>query len=358
MTPSPADPGRLDRLRAVLTGRSLSGAVITNRANVRYLTGFTGSNGALVVPAEAEPSLITDGRYVDQAAAESPGFALTCARHLVEAMAQELTHGRWGVETHDLSVDAHAALAGAAGAALEALGRTVEELRVVKDDAEVAALRQACAISTEALSALFAAPLSGLTERQIARRLENLMLDLGADGVAFDTIVAVGENSAIPHHAPSDRPVAIGDLLKLDFGAESAGYHADCTRTVVLGTADRWQRDIHRAVREAQAASVATLVDGCELSVPWIAATNALGESGWLEHFTTGLGHGVGLEIHEDPYPSQRATGRIRSRTVLTIEPGIYLPGRGGVRIEDTVLVTSDSPEILTSWTTELLEIA
>jgi Xaa-Pro aminopeptidase len=358
MTPSPADPARLDRLRAVLAGRSLSGAVITNRANVRYLTGFTGSNGALVVPAEAEPSLITDGRYVDQAAAESPGLAVVCARHLVDAIAHELTQGRWGVETHDLSVDVHAALAAAAGAVLEPLGRIVEELRVVKDDAEVAALRQACAISTQALAALIAAPLSGLTERQIARRLENLMLDLGADGVAFDTIVAAGENSAIPHHAPTDRPVDIGDLLKLDFGAESAGYHADCTRTLVLGAADSLQQEIHQAVREAQAAAAATLMDGCELSAPWTAATDALRESGWLENFTTGLGHGVGLEIHEDPYPSQRASGRIRGRTVLTIEPGIYLPGRGGVRIEDTVLVTSDSPEILTSWTTELLEIS
>lgn len=356
MTPSRAD--RLVNLRAALSERGLDGAVLTRRANVRYLAGFTGSNGALVVPTDGDPWLVTDGRYVDQAAAESPGFCVQSTRQLMPAIAGLLTGARWGVETHDLSVDTHAALAGEARAELVPLGHVVEELRVVKDAAEIDALRRACAISVQALGSLVESPLTGLTERKVAQLLESLMTEMGAEAIGFPTIVAAGENSAIPHHAPTDRVLSRGELLKIDFGARVEGYHADCTRTFVLGAPDAFQREIHAAVRTAQAAGVAALSAGARLSEPWHAAAASLAEAGWLEHFTTGLGHGVGLEIHEDPYPSERANGRLQGRTVLTIEPGIYVPGRGGVRIEDTVLVTSDPPEILTPWTTELLEIA
>lgn len=349
---------RIEAFRAALP-EPLAGAVITERHNVRWLSGFSGSNGALVVPASGTPVLVTDGRYVDQAEAESPGFEVVKSRDLLGGVGGRLGAGAWAVETHDLTVDAHKALLAATEqVALEPLGRVIEELRITKDDAEIDALRRACAISVESLTALIDQPLAGLTERQVAHRLENLMVERGAEGVAFETIVAAGENSAIPHHAPTDRELRRGDLLKIDFGARVDGYHADCTRTFVIGPADDFQREIHGAVRSAQAAGVAALADGAELSAAWKASTEVLEQAGWLEQFTTGLGHGVGLAIHEDPYPSQRATGKLAARTVLTIEPGIYVPGRGGVRIEDTVLVTRELPEILTPWTTELLEIA
>lgn len=362
MTPSAADLAlraqRQANLRATIAGQLLDGAVITDLHNVRYLSGFTGSNGALVVPRHRAPTLVTDSRYVDQAAAESPEFMVVRSRGLTEGICGLLTSGRWGVETHALTVDAHAGLAAESEAELLPLGRAVEDLRVVKDDAELAALRRACAISVAALSELIAAPLGGLSERQIARRLANLMLDGGAEAIAFETIVAAGENAAIPHHRPTDRVLVQGDLLKIDFGARVEGYHADCTRTFVVGPPNTFQRTIHAAVRRAQAAGVASLGDNVDLAAPWHAVQASLTEDGWVEHFTTGLGHGVGLQIHEDPYPSEHATGRIQGRTVLTIEPGIYVPGRGGVRIEDTVLVTSETTEVLTPWTTELLEIA
>lgn len=362
MTPSPAERAlraqRQANLRATIAEHLLDGAIITDLHNVRYLSGFTGSNGALVVGRHRAPTLVTDSRYTEQAAAESPEFTVVRSRGLREGICGLLAHGRWGVETHALTVDAHAELADESGAELLPLGRAVEDLRVVKDDVEIAALRRACALSVAALSELIVAPLAGLTERQIARRLENLMLDGGAEAIAFETIVAAGENAAIPHHRPTDRVLARGDLLKIDFGARFDGYHADCTRTFVVGPPDAFQREIHAAVRRAQAAGVAALGEGLDLAAPWHAAQATLTEDGWVEHFTTGLGHGVGLQIHEDPYPSEHATGRIRGRTVLTIEPGIYVPGRGGVRIEDTVLVTSETTEVLTPWTTELLEIA
>jgi Xaa-Pro aminopeptidase len=183
------------------------------------------------------------------------------------------------------------------------------------------------------------------------------MLDLGAEAIGFETILASGENTAIPHHSPTDRTLGAGDLLKIDFGARVDGYHADCTRTVVLGTADAWQREVHAAVRESQAAGLELLREGVDVKASDVAVRASLEAAGWLDAFTTGLGHGVGLEIHEDPFIGRSHPGKLTSRTVLTMEPGIYVPGRGGVRIEDTVLVTAGAPEVLTTMTKDLLEI-
>ncbi len=357
---SPVDvTGRVDRLRRLLVERGLDGIVVTTLVNVRYLTGFTGSNGAAVVPVEGAVVLLTDGRYRDQAAAEAPGLEIEVDRDLLGRAAARVV-GRWAVETHTLSVDAHASIASRAAAELVPAERVVESLREVKDDREVAALRDACRISVEALEWLLEQPLTGRTERQVARTLEQRMLDVGAEAVAFDTIVAAGENSAIPHHQPTDRVVGRGDLLKIDFGARVDGYHADCTRTAVVGPPADWQREIHQAVQESQAAGVALCVEGTPVSDVDAASRGSLAASGWLEHFTTGLGHGVGLLIHEDPFIGASHAGRLASRTVLTVEPGIYLPGRGGVRIEDTVVVRpqGNGPEVLTATTTDLREIA
>jgi Xaa-Pro aminopeptidase len=198
---------------------------------------------------------------------------------------------------------------------------------------------------------------AGRTERAVARDLEWKMLERGAEALAFETILASGPNSAIPHHRPTDRTIQPGDLVKIDFGARVDGYHADCTRTVVLGRADDWQREVYAAVRESQSAGLDQLRHGVDVSAADAAARASLDASGWLEAFTTGLGHGVGLQIHEDPFVAGSHTGKLTSRTVLTMEPGIYVPGRGGVRIEDTVLVTAGAPEVLTTMTKDLLEI-
>ncbi|MCW2748207.1 MAG: peptidase family protein, partial [Nocardioidaceae bacterium] len=216
----------------------------------------------------------------------------------------------------------------------------------------------ACEISTRALTDLYEGPLAGRTERAIARDLESRMLDLGADGIAFETILATGPNSAIPHHAPTNRVTKKGDLLKIDFGALVGGYHADCTRTVVLGAAQDWQREIYAAVRASQQAGVDALVAGNPIGASKVAADAALADAGWLEHFTTGLGHGVGLQIHEDPFLHTDHTGKLIPCMTLTMEPGVYLPGRGGVRIEDTLVITGGAAEALTAMTKDLLELA
>lgn len=341
-----------------LAARQLDGVFVTTLVNVRYLTGFTGSNGALLVPTSGDPVFFTDGRYRDQAADELPDVDHVIGRDLVGGAAERMTSGRWTAETHTLSVDDHRSLTGRLdGVELVGADRVVESLREVKDAAEIDALTRACDISTRALEQLLAGPLVGRTERAVARDLENRMYSLGAEAIAFETILATGDHTAVPHHHPTDRALARGDLLKIDFGARVDGYHADCTRTVVLGRADDWQREVHAAVRASQAAGLDLLRDGVDVSASDVAARASLEASGWLDAFTTGLGHGVGLQIHEDPFIAASHAGKLSSRTVLTMEPGIYVPGRGGVRIEDTVLVTAGAPEVLTTMTKDLLEI-
>lgn len=350
---------RRSRLVDELRRRELAGALVSTVVNVRYLTGFTGSNAALLIGADGAAVFFTDGRYRDQAATELPELEHVITRDLLAAAGARMGTGRWAVETHTLSVDAHAALTLAAGdASLVPLQRAVETLRVVKDAEEIAALRRACSISTHALEGLITGRLRGRSERDLARELEHRMYALGADAIAFDTILAAGPNAAIPHHVPGDRPVARGDLLKIDFGARVDGYHADCTRTFTIGPAADWQQDIHAAVERAQSAGLRALTEGAEVAASLAAVRAELTASGWLEAFTTGLGHGVGLEIHEDPFITAKHTGKLNRRTVMTMEPGIYLPGRGGVRIEDTVIVTAAAPEVLTTMTTDLLELA
>jgi Xaa-Pro aminopeptidase len=349
---------RLGRLGEEIIDRGLDGLFVTTLVNVRYLTGFTGSNGAVYVSGGGEAVFVTDGRYRDQAAAQVPDIEHVITRDLLGAMAERASGIELGIESHTLTVDAHARLAELLpSVALVPADRMVEHLRETKDAVEIDALRRACDISTRALLALLEGPLVGRTEREVARDLENRMFDLGAEAIAFETILAAGENTAIPHHHPTDRLLGTGDLLKVDFGARVDGYHADCTRTVVLGRADDWQREVHAAVRESQAAGLDLLREGVAVSDADVSARGALEASGWLEAFTTGLGHGVGLEIHEDPFIAASHTGKLTSRTVLTMEPGIYVPGRGGVRIEDTVLVTPGAPEVLTTMTKDLLEI-
>lgn len=349
---------RRERLADHLTTVGAEAALVTRLVNVRYLTGFTGSNAALLVTPE-HAVLATDGRYITQSAAQAPDVERVIDRACAAALLTRA--GRDGLrrvafEAHDVTVEAHQVLSGLDGApALVQLGHAVEELRTVKDDGELALLREACAIGDRALQELFGTIAPGRTERDIARELEARMLDHGADGIAFETIVATGPNSAVPHHRPTDRVVEAGDLLKIDFGALYRGYHADCTRTVVIGEPADWQREIHALVREAQRAGRHALAPGVDVLTVDAAARDVITAAGYGESFTHGLGHGVGLEIHEAPSIGYNATGRLDARTPVTVEPGVYLPGRGGVRIEDTLVVRDGEPELLTTTPRDLL---
>lgn len=344
---------------------SLDALLVTDLMNVRYLCGFSGSNGALLVSPE-RAVLAVDGRYTEQAGAEAPGIELLTTRALTEqlaALAAGQGVGRLGFEDAHLTVAAHRDLSSALAGThvvLVPAGRRVEALRVEKDESEIALVREACAIGDRALAELMPNLRAGMSEREIAHALEARMLANGAATRSFSTIVAGGPHSAIPHHQPTDRPIEVGEFLKLDFGALYGGYHSDMTRTLVVGAEPaQWQRDLFDLVAEAQRRGRAALAVGAELAEVDAAARSVVEAAGYGEQFPHGLGHGVGLVIHEDPFFARTATGRLGDRTAVTVEPGIYLPGRGGVRIEDTLVVRAgQAPELLTQTTKALVVCA
>jgi Xaa-Pro aminopeptidase len=359
---------RRDALRRVAGDRGLDAVLVTNLLNVRYLTGFTGSNGVLLVHTSGSDLFGTDGRYTTQASAQVPDVELLVDRATVAAIARQAVRrgaARLGYESHDLTVDGLAALekvvadaaAGGSVPELASVRRAVEAQRAIKDDDEIESLRRACAVADQALAELAAegALRPGRTELQVGRELDARMLTLGAEAPSFETIVAAGANSAIPHHRPDATVLRDGDFLKLDFGATVDGYHSDMTRTVVLGHAADWQREIYELVAASQAAGRAALAVGTDVAAVDAASREVIEAAGYGEHFTHGLGHGVGLEIHEAPGIGPLGAGRLTAGMAVTVEPGVYLPGRGGVRIEDTLIVTDDAPELLTLTSKELL---
>jgi Xaa-Pro aminopeptidase len=356
---------RRERAQAMVAARDADAALITHLPNVRYLTGLASSNAALLVPATGGCLLATDSRYALAAERDSPDLELLVERYLVPALGR-LAAGRGYrrllFEAQQLTVARHTQLAGeAAGVELEPFGEKIEELRTVKDDAELSLLATACELSCRALEELLPQIRPGLTERELATRLERRMVDLGADGIAFETIVASGPNGALPHHRAGTRELGRGDLVTIDFGARYGGYHADMTRTVSLGEPAQWQRDTYDLVARAQRAGMEAARPGAALSDVDAAARDLIGDAGHAEHFKHGLGHGVGLEVHEAPMLAHDGAGRLADRVPLTIEPGVYLPGQGGVRIEDILVVGGDgAPEpvnLLTTTTRELLAL-
>lgn len=351
---------RRARLAAVVAAQGADAALVTRLVNVRYLTGLDSSNAALLVTAGGAATLATDGRYATAAATVAPDVELLVERGVATALAARLAGAghRLAIEEHDVTLAlARSLRAAVEGAGLVDLGRAVEDLRAVKDDRELDLIRQACAVSGRALEDLWAAGgFAGRTEQQVARDLETRMYAHGADGLAFETIVAAGPDSAVPHHRPTARVIQRGDLLKIDFGALLGGYHADCTRTSVVGVAADWQREVHDLVAAAQRAGTEALGPGVDCIAVDRAARDVIAAAGHGEHFGHGTGHGVGLEIHEAPTLGHSATGRLADRMPVTVEPGVYLPGRGGVRIEDTLVVRdTGGPELLTTTTKDLL---
>lgn len=355
-------------LRASMRAAALDALLVTDLLNVRYLTGFTGSNAALLVAADGDEAstFCTDGRYDTQSARQVPDLRRIidrpCDVALVADAAKHATTGLGvlGYESHKLTVDGLTGLRDTAPEmTFERAPGLVEELRVIKDDAEVEALRQACAAADRALAELIEGGglRPGRTELEVARELEERMRDHGAAGPSFETIVATGANSAVPHHRPTGAVLAAGDFVKLDFGALVGGYHSDMTRTLVLGEPADWQREIYELVARSQAAGRAALAPGVDVRDVDAAARQVIEDAGHGEHFVHGLGHGVGLQIHEAPALSKVGGGKLAAGMAVTVEPGVYLAGRGGVRIEDTLIVRDTAPELLTLTTKDLVVV-
>jgi Xaa-Pro aminopeptidase len=350
---------RLVRLRAALAEAGLPALLVSASANRRDLSGFTGSYGWLLITAEAA-LLFTDSRYTERAAHEAPAFQIsqlanpgrTLADALAEA-ARELGLSQVAFEAAHTSVAEHASLAAALGDAVGLLPceGVAEGLRQLKDAAELAVLRRAVAITDAAIVAVTPQLRPEHTERQAAWMLELAMREKGAEAVAFPIIVAAGPNAAMPHYSPGDEPLGEGRPIVIDMGARLDGYHADLTRTIVLGAPDDQFWAIYDIVLEAQRRALAGLRPGALSSDVDALARDHIAAAGYGDNFGHGLGHGVGLNIHEGPSLRRAGPGSpaapLQAGMVTSVEPGIYLPGWGGVRIEDLALVTADGHEVL-----------
>ncbi|HEY7488237.1 MAG TPA: Xaa-Pro peptidase family protein [Streptosporangiaceae bacterium] len=363
---------RRGRLARLVADRDADAALVTRLVNVRYLTGLDSSNAALLVGADGAALLCTDGRYAGMADAVCPELECLVERETATTLVSRAAAdgvARLAFEAHDVTVEGYDDLAAVAvepaslgrndtaAPELRPLGRAVEELRKVKDEAEIELLRKACAITDRAFAAVLPLLRPGATEREIAVALERAMVDLGAVKPAFDSIVASGPNGAVPHHHSGDRTIAAGDLVTMDFGALYGGYHADMTRTVAVGKVAEWQRDLYDLVHRAQQVGLDAARPGAETKDVDAVARGVIADAGHGDDFPHGLGHGVGLEIHEAPLMGYDKTGKLEGRVPVTVEPGVYLGGRGGVRIEDTLVVRADGPELLTQTTKELLVV-
>ena len=349
---------RTDRLLVQVEERGLDCLLVTDLINVRYLTGFTGTNGACVVT-PAERLFLTDFRYVEQAAEQVRGYeSQEIGRDILAGLAERL-RGRAGFDDRDMSVASHAKLSEklSEGVELVPAGGLVEDLRAVKDSSEVAAMRAAAEIANEAYESLRETGLAGRTEREVAVSLSRFMEDHGAEGPSFPPIVASGAHGALPHAAPRDVEIPPNTLVVIDMGAKVDGYCSDCTRTIATGPLDDDALEVYELVWRAQRAALAAVRPGASLSGVDAVARELIEAGGHGERFGHGLGHGVGLEVHEGPRLAKTAEGELAVGNAVTVEPGVYVPGELGVRIEDLVIVGEVEPEVLTAFPKDLVTI-
>ena len=351
----PPYPERLSRLREGMTRKDV--LLILHEKNIRYLTGFTGGDGALM----AGPDwlvLLVDGRYVTQAREEAVGTELFEFRNRVDGIT-EVAGGHAveviGFESPSLCVEEYLRLQEKLPAvALRPLPREFQFLRAVKSEGEIDRIRDAARIAGEALAAIREMIRPGVREKEIAIELEYRIRLGGAEQAAFETIVAAGANAALPHATPGSRAIAAGDCVTIDYGAVSGGYHSDETCTYIVGHASDRQREVYRLVREAHDLAIRAIRAGVSCGAIDRIARGCLEDAGLGANFTHGTGHGVGLDVHEAP---RLAAGReeiLRAGMVVTVEPGVYLPGLWGIRIEDTVLVREEGCEVLTQTSKDL----
>lgn len=342
--------------------RGLEALLVQKEKNRIYLSGFTGTAGSLLITTAAA-YLLTDFRYVEQAAAQAPAFSVQrmgqgprATTDLLARLLSEHRISQLGFEADTVSFDWYEELRdGLRGVRLVPASGAVEALRKVKEPTEIEAIRRAAALADQAFAHILEYIRPGVTERDVALELEFFMRRRGASGVAFDTIVASGRRSSLPHGVATDKVIAAGELVTLDFGCVVDRYCSDMTRTVVVGEPDAQQRQIYDVVLNAQQAGVAAARAGQTGKELDHVCRQIIADSGYGEYFGHGTGHAVGLDVHEDPRVSPTGQERLVPGHVVTIEPGIYLPGWGGVRIEDLVVITADGCDVLSRSPKELI---
>ncbi|MBI4634348.1 MAG: aminopeptidase P family protein [Deltaproteobacteria bacterium] len=353
----PSLQGRMDRLRTRFPELGVDAVLFLDMINIRYLTGFTGSDGALLV-GEKEAQLLVDGRYVTQAGGEASGVSLVEYRDKREGIAAAIgdTGSRVaGFEALALNVDAYFWLKNnLREVALKPLSDEINHIRAVKDEGEIASIKAAADVCFHVLSGLTDILKPGIRERDVACELEFRIKRGGADDVAFPVIVASGENSALPHARPGMRKIADGDAVVIDYGAVVNGYHCDETCTFLVGRTDQKQKDVYNLVKKAHDLAFNAVRAGVPCADIDRVVRGYIEESGLGPNFSHGAGHGVGLAVHEAPRIAAKSEGILETGMVITLEPGVYFPGAWGVRIEDTVLVKEKGCEVLTKMPKEL----
>lgn len=354
---------RINKVLEVMAKQSVDSVIIKDVTTIRYLTGFTGDSSLLYLD-RAGGTLITDGRYTEQAKNEMKHFQVleytpanaSSIWAAAAKLAQEAQANVVGFDGAYYSYNDYVALQKLLGETpLESVD--LSNIRMIKDKKELDLMLKAASIADEAFIKLLDDIEPGRTERGLAGRLEFYMKILGSEKPSFDTIVASGARSALPHGMASDKVIAEGDFVTFDFGAVYRGYHSDMTRTLVVGESDSWQQDIYEVVLQAQlkglhAAKVG--MTGKELDA---IVRDYITECGYGDYYVHGTGHGVGLEIHEMPNINKRGSTVLQTGMIFTIEPGIYIPGKGGVRIEDTVVLTEEGARALNGVKKQLIEI-
>ncbi|CAN5256058.1 Xaa-Pro peptidase family protein [soil metagenome] len=348
---------RRRRISARVAELDLDGLLVTRLPNVRYLTGFTGSNAQLLLT-RTDSVFLTDGRYAQQSMRQVPAVSRRIYTGEFPTVFHEVCAGlgvnRVAFESAGVT---HKTFTDISSPGIELIPTTneVELLRWVKDDEERGHLRAAQSIADDVFDLIVGKLAEGMSEAEVGFEIDLASRRAGATGPAFDTIVAFGENAAEPHHRPGDRPLGRGDIVKLDFGCVVEGYHSDMTRTVAFGNPPPRLRDVYEVVRAAQQAGVEAVSAGVTGAEADRAARDVIGEAGFAQSYRHSLGHGVGLEVHEGPSLRPGGEDVLPEGAVVTVEPGIYLEGIGGVRIEDMVEVEGNGARVLPRATKELL---
>ncbi len=354
---------RLEKLRKLLKKTGAEALLVTSAPNVTYLTGFTGDSSYLLLTHEKQ-ILLSDGRYLTQIEEECPGLEMNIRRagFLIHQQVIKVLRAagisRLAIEADSITVSTRERIAEKLPKlAIGATSGMVEHLRQVKDREELALIRQAARIAEKSFAVIRAGLRLEQTEKQIGDALERQFRLFGGDGPAFPPIVAVGPRAALPHATLTDRQVGDGDILLVDWGAQWRLYKSDLTRVLVTAKISTKLRRVYEVVLRAQARAIAAIRPGTPTTEVYAAARSVIADAGFGRRFNHGIGHGFGLEIHESPRMSAKSTAMLKPGMVVTVEPGVYIPGWGGVRIEDDILVTRDGHEVLTTLPKQLEEM-
>lgn len=351
---------RLDAIRALMAKHQLDAIVVTKYVNLHYFSGFRGDDTTLVI-AKDQALLITDNRYTEQAAQQAAMFEIVEQKDgLLKKTAEcikKLGAKKVGFEGNAMIYSDFVALTKLLDGIDFSTALELDTLRQIKDEEEIGHIRRACEIADIAFEDILKYVRPGMTEVQVAAHLENCMRENGSEGPSFTTIMASGIRGVLPHGIATDKVIQEGEFLTMDYGAISAGYDSDITRTICIGHADEKQRRIYQAVLESQKMALTMIKPGVSGKHVHVAVQENLEKYGLREYFGHGLGHSLGLEIHENPRMSAKREDILWENMLITDEPGVYIPGWGGLRIEDTVLVTKDGCEPLTKCRKELIEI-